>query len=114
MLSAAYLCLFLAQDLHTERDYLSCSRAGQGVPLGKTQRGQVWQIVQRVVGELKSAGMSTHLQLANEATHIVRQTLAAYKAPRELVLAPIVRAANGKLDYKTVRAEALKALGMPA
>jgi acyl-coenzyme A synthetase/AMP-(fatty) acid ligase len=44
----------------------------------------------------------------------VRQHLARYKAPRELVVAPILRAANGKLDYKGVRAEALKALGIPA
>ena len=69
--------VILAQDLHTEHEYLSCSRAGQGVPLGKSQRGRVWQIVQRVVGELHTAGMSTHLQLANEATHIVRQSLDA-------------------------------------
>ncbi|MGH6956853.1 MAG: AMP-binding enzyme, partial [Caulobacteraceae bacterium] len=51
--------------------------------------------------------------LADIADH-VRQHLARYKSPRELVLAPIVRAANGKLDYKTVRAEALKALNLPA
>jgi fatty-acyl-CoA synthase len=44
----------------------------------------------------------------------VRQSLARYKAPRELVVAPIHRAANGKLDYKAVRAEALKALGVQA
>ncbi|HTX48777.1 MAG TPA: AMP-binding protein [Caulobacteraceae bacterium] len=50
--------------------------------------------------------------LADLSAH-VRKTLAAYKAPRELVLGPVLRAANGKLDYKTVRAEALKALGMP-
>ncbi len=44
----------------------------------------------------------------------VRLHLAAYKAPRELVLAIVPRAANGKLDYKTVRADALKALGVAA
>jgi fatty-acyl-CoA synthase len=44
----------------------------------------------------------------------VRQRLARYKAPRELVVAPIQRAANGKLDYKAVRADALKALGVQA
>jgi mRNA-degrading endonuclease RelE of RelBE toxin-antitoxin system len=74
-LSREWEQVILAQDLHTEHDYLSCSRAGQGLPLGKSQRGQVWQIVQRVVGELNATGMSTHLQLANEATHIVRQSL---------------------------------------
>jgi fatty-acyl-CoA synthase len=49
--------------------------------------------------------------LSDLAEH-VRQHLARYKAPRELVLAPVLRAANGKLDYKTVRAEALRALGI--
>jgi fatty-acyl-CoA synthase len=51
--------------------------------------------------------------LAELAEHC-RQHLARYKSPRELVIAPIERAANGKLDYKTVRAAALKALGASA
>jgi len=51
--------------------------------------------------------------LATISAH-VREHLAGYKAPRELVLAPITRAANGKLDYKGVRALALAALGIPA
>jgi fatty-acyl-CoA synthase len=51
--------------------------------------------------------------LADLAEH-VRGHLARYKAPRELVVAPIRRAANGKLDYKAVRAEALKALNISA
>jgi acyl-CoA synthetase (AMP-forming)/AMP-acid ligase II len=44
----------------------------------------------------------------------VRAHLAAYKAPRELVLAPIRRAPNGKLDYNAVRQTALRALDIPA
>ncbi len=44
----------------------------------------------------------------------VRQHLAAYKAPRELVVAPIVRAANGKLDYAAIRALALQTLAISA
>ena len=44
----------------------------------------------------------------------VRLHLAAYKAPRELVLEPIARAANGKLDYKAVRALALDRLAAAA
>ena len=41
----------------------------------------------------------------------VRTQLAAYKAPRELViLNSIGRAPNGKVDYKTVKERALKAL----
>jgi fatty-acyl-CoA synthase len=48
-------------------------------------------------------------ELAAISAH-VRAHLAAYKAPRELVCAPIHRAANGKLDYKSLRATALEAL----
>jgi fatty-acyl-CoA synthase len=44
----------------------------------------------------------------------VRLHLAAYKAPRELVFAPIRRAPNGKLDYRAVRATALDALARRA
>ncbi|HEY7901487.1 MAG TPA: acyl-CoA synthetase [Caulobacteraceae bacterium] len=40
----------------------------------------------------------------------VRAHLAGYKAPRELVLSPVRRSANGKLDYKAMRALALEAL----
>jgi fatty-acyl-CoA synthase len=50
--------------------------------------------------------------LADLSAH-VREHLAGYKAPRELVLAPITRAPNGKLDYKSVRALALERLGLP-
>lgn len=47
--------------------------------------------------------------LAELAAH-VKAHLADYKAPRELVLAPVVRAPNGKLDYKSIRAQAIDAL----
>ncbi|HVK41323.1 MAG TPA: acyl-CoA synthetase, partial [Phenylobacterium sp.] len=47
--------------------------------------------------------------LAELSAH-VKGLLADYKAPRELVLAPVVRAPNGKLDYKGVKAQALEAL----
>jgi acyl-CoA synthetase (AMP-forming)/AMP-acid ligase II len=53
------------------------------------------------------------VSLAQMSDH-VKARLAAYKAPRELVLAPIVRAANGKVDYKAIRAQALEALAVPA
>ena len=49
------------------------------------------------------------LTLSELSAH-VKERLAAYKAPRELVLAPVVRAANGKVDYKAIRAQALAAL----
>ncbi len=50
--------------------------------------------------------------LADLSAH-VKAHLADYKAPRELVLAPVVRAPNGKLDYKAIRTQALTALGLP-
>ena len=51
----------------------------------------------------------SRLTLAEIAAHI-KAHLADYKAPRELVLAPVVRSPNGKLDYKAVKALALEAL----
>jgi superfamily I DNA/RNA helicase len=63
----------LAQDLRTEQAYLSCLRAGRWRPLTKAQRSQVWRAVERVGGELTAAGLSTHFQLANEATHLLRE-----------------------------------------
>ena len=65
--------VILAQDLHTERAYLTCLRSGRGRPLAKAQRSQVWQVAQRVTAELASARQTTHLQLANEATQLLRQ-----------------------------------------
>ncbi|TAJ70771.1 MAG: acyl-CoA synthetase [Phenylobacterium sp.] len=51
------------------------------------------------------AGLSEH----------VRGQLAAYKAPRELVVvASIGRAPNGKVDYKAIKEHALATLGAPA
>ncbi len=70
--------VILAQDLRSEQAYLSCLRAGRGRPLGKAQRGQVWQAAQRVTGELAALRQSTHLQLANEAAHLLRRA----EAPR--------------------------------
>jgi acyl-CoA synthetase (AMP-forming)/AMP-acid ligase II len=49
--------------------------------------------------------------LAELATH-VKALLADFKAPRELVLAPVVRSPNDKLDYKAVKALALEALSV--
>jgi len=66
--------VILAQDLHSEQDYLTCSRAGQGTPLGKAQRRQVWQLAQQVEAELRRRGQSTFLQLANEAARYLRET----------------------------------------
>lgn len=46
------------------------------------------------------------ITLQSLASH-VRASLAAYKAPRELVLASIARQPNGKIDYAAVRAVAI-------
>jgi 3-oxocholest-4-en-26-oate---CoA ligase len=51
--------------------------------------------------------------LADLQAH-VKANLADYKVPRDLVFAPVVRAPNGKLDYKLVRTQALEALGAKA
>ncbi len=66
--------VILAQDLHTETAYLTCLRTGRGRPLTRAQRSRVWQAAQQVTDELAAARQSTHLQLANEATHLLRQT----------------------------------------
>jgi hypothetical protein len=66
--------VILAQDLRSEQDYLTCSRAGQGTPLGKAQRRQVWQLAQQVEAELQVRGQSTFLQLANEAARYLRES----------------------------------------
>ena len=65
--------VILAQDLRTERAYLTCPRTGRGRPLSKAQRSQVWQAVQRVTAELAAAREATHLQLADEAAQLLRQ-----------------------------------------
>jgi acyl-CoA synthetase (AMP-forming)/AMP-acid ligase II len=51
--------------------------------------------------------------LSELAAH-VRSHLADYKAPRELVLAAVVRSPNGKVDYKASKALALAALKIDA
>jgi superfamily I DNA/RNA helicase len=65
--------VILAQDLHTEQAYLTCLRTGRGRPLDKSQRSQVWQVAERITAELAAAHQSTHVQLANEATNLLRQ-----------------------------------------
>ena len=55
---------------------------------------------------------AVELELADLSAH-VRNRLAAYKAPRELVVVDSIgRAPNGKVDYKASRARALKSLGL--
>jgi superfamily I DNA/RNA helicase len=64
--------VILAQDLRTEQEYLTASRAGQGTPLGKAQRRQVWQVTRQVEARLRALGRDTFTQLANEAAHLLR------------------------------------------
>jgi superfamily I DNA/RNA helicase len=64
--------VILAQDLRTEQEYLTASRAGQGTPLGKAQRRQVWALTQRVERQLRALGRDTFTQLANEAARALR------------------------------------------
>ena len=68
--------VILAQDLRSEQAYLTCLRTGRGRPLTKAQRSRVWQAAQQVMAELATARQTTHLQLANEATHLLRQAAA--------------------------------------
>jgi len=67
-------------------------------------------------GEAITALVEPHPGAAiDEATLIahVRTTLAAFKAPKRVLSIPTIgRAANGKLDYKRLRAEALQQLGL--
>jgi hypothetical protein len=64
--------VILAQGLRDEQAYLTCSRAGQGTPLGKAQRRQVWQAVQPLEVSLREMGRDTFPQLADEAARVVR------------------------------------------
>ena len=64
----------LAQDLRSEHAYLTCLRTGRGRPLTRAQRSRVWQAARHVMAELATARQTTHLQLANEATHLLRET----------------------------------------
>ncbi len=58
------------------------------------------------------AGQAPTLQ---DLSEYVRSQLAAYKAPRELVVvASIGRAPNGKVDYKAIKEKALAELGVTA
>ena len=76
--------VILAQDLRTEQEYLTASRAGQGTPLGKAQRRQVWALAKRVEAQLQTRGRDTFTQLANEAARALRD--GAVKLPYRHVI----------------------------
>jgi acyl-CoA synthetase (AMP-forming)/AMP-acid ligase II len=68
---------------------------------------------ERICAVVESDG-DHDLTLAALSDH-VKSRLAAYKAPRELVVVDTIgRAPNGKVDYKAVKDRALKALGVSA
>lgn len=64
--------VILAQDITTEQEYLTCSRAGQGTPLGKSQRREAWRLTRQLEHELKAMGRDTFTQLADEAARVMR------------------------------------------
>jgi fatty-acyl-CoA synthase len=68
---------------------------------------------ERICAVVDLRASATAPSLADLAAH-VRSHLADYKAPRELVLAPVVRSPNGKVDYKAAKALALEALKLTA
>jgi len=72
-LNREWVQVILAQDLRTEQEYLTASRAGQGMPLGKAQRRQVWQVTRQVEARLRALGRGTFTQLANEAAQLLRE-----------------------------------------
>ena len=76
--------VILAQDLRAEEEYLTASRAGQGTPLGKAQRRQVWALTQRAEAQLRGLGRDTFTQLANEAARALRD--GAVKLPYRHVI----------------------------
>ena len=81
--------------------------------LVRTSRGNDRFDEALIVGSYHPDGLH-ELSLADLAEH-VRAHLAHYKAPRELVVVDSIgRAPNGKVDYKAVKARALKALGVGA
>ncbi|MGH6909171.1 MAG: AMP-binding protein [Phenylobacterium sp.] len=68
---------------------------------------------ERICAVVETDG-SSQPTLAELSEH-VRQTLAGYKAPRDLVLVDSIgRAPNGKVDYKAVKDRAVAALGVTA
>ena len=68
---------------------------------------------ERICAVVEAEG-AAELTLPDLSAH-VRGQLAAYKAPRELVMVDSIgRAPNGKVDYKAVKDRALQALGVGA
>ena len=76
-LSREWEQVILAQGVRSEQDYLTCSRAGQGMPLGKAQRREVWRFTGKAEAELAARGRDTFVQLADEAARALTEPGAA-------------------------------------
>ncbi|MEO3791311.1 DEAD/DEAH box helicase [Nonomuraea sp. B10E15] len=61
----------LAQRVATWGEYLRASRRGRGTALGPRQRERVWQAMEEFAAEVRTAGVSTHLQICAEATRLL-------------------------------------------
>ncbi|MEV4571618.1 UvrD-helicase domain-containing protein [Nonomuraea jabiensis] len=66
-----YRHVVLAQRINSRTEYLQAPRRGRGTAIGPRQREQVWDAVEAFAAELRSGGVSTHLQLCAEATRLL-------------------------------------------
>ncbi|MGN9845089.1 UvrD-helicase domain-containing protein [Nonomuraea sp. H19] len=66
-----YRHVVLAQRVTSRHEYLQANRRGRGTAIGPRQREQVWDAVEAFTAELRSGGVSTHLQLCAEATRLL-------------------------------------------
>ncbi|SFL06806.1 UvrD/REP helicase N-terminal domain-containing protein [Streptosporangium canum] len=58
----------LAQRVSSGEEYLRAERRGRGSALGPRQRERVWQAMEAFSAELRTAGVTTHLQMCARAT----------------------------------------------
>ncbi|SEC01378.1 UvrD/REP helicase N-terminal domain-containing protein [Streptomyces sp. 2131.1] len=70
-LAQEYRHVVLAQDLRSAADYLAATRRGRGTALGPLKRAQLWRAVEAFRGALVAKGVSTHLQVCDEAARLL-------------------------------------------
>ncbi|MEU0395793.1 UvrD-helicase domain-containing protein [Streptomyces sp. NPDC006208] len=70
-LAQEYRHVVLAQDLRSAEDYLAATRRGRGTALGPLKRAQFWRAVEAFQTVLRSKGVSTHLQVCDEAARLL-------------------------------------------
>ncbi|MGP3756170.1 UvrD-helicase domain-containing protein [Streptomyces sp. IBSNAI001] len=61
----------LAQDLRSAEGYLAATRRGRGTALGPLKRAQLWRAVEAFRDALVTKGVSTHLQVCDEAARLL-------------------------------------------